>query len=125
MLIVSCLAFGQKIKLKDDKVFVDAKECLNYKSKGSTKNSFFTLDGKPAFYVDLIIVDGKGSYEKVSFVDSDEIATMRNEFSRKAIISQLIEMGVIENCKINPEKIKDYIKRYNQDYEKSIVRPSY
>ncbi|KQS92709.1 hypothetical protein [Chryseobacterium sp. Leaf394] len=129
MLIVSCLAFGQKIKLKDDKVYVDDKECLSYKSKVSVRNSFFTLDGKPVFYIDVIIVDSKlgvdGSYEKVSFADSEEISTTRNEYSRKAIILQLIEMGVIENCKFNPDRIKDYVKRYNQNFEKSIVRHSY
>jgi len=127
-ILTSFFAFGQKVKLKDDKVFIDDKECMKYTSKSlATKNSFSSLDGKPLFFIDLIST-GKGvddGYVKISFVDSDEFVTMETGFTKKMIISQLIEMGVINNCTFYPEKIKDYVKRYDQKYEQSIVRHTY
>lgn len=127
-LIITSLTFGQKVKLKDDKVFIDDKECLKYASKAlGTKNSFSSLDGKILFFVDLIST-GKGvddGYVKISFIDSDEFVTMQTGFTKKMIISQLIEMGIINNCTFYPDKIKDYVKRYDQKYEQSIVRHTY
>ncbi|WP_284463472.1 hypothetical protein [Chryseobacterium sp.] len=124
----SCFAFGQKVKLKNDKLFIDDKECMKYTSKElGTKNSFFSLDGKPLFFLDVIST-GKGiddGYIKISFTDSEEIVTMGVGYSKKSIVSQLIEMGVIDNCKINSERIKDYVKRYDQKYEQSIIRHTY
>lgn len=127
-ILASCLVFGQKVKLKDDKVFIDDKECMKYTSKSlATKSSFSTLDNKPLFFIDLIST-GKGvndGYIKVTFIDSDEFVTMETGFNKKAIISHLIEMGVINDCKFYPEKIKDYVKRYDQKYEQSIIRHTY
>lgn len=127
-IVISCLSFGQKVKLKDDKVFIDGQDCMKHTSKAlGTKNSFSSLDGKALFFIDFIST-GKGindGYIKISFIDSDEFVTRETGFTKKMIISQLIEMGVIDNCIFHPEKIKDYVKRYDQKYEQSIVRHTY
>lgn len=122
LLTISCFAFGQKVKLKDDILFIDSKECMHYSSKQlGTKNVFSSLDGKALFFIDFI---STGKYVKISFTDSDEIATIQSNVTRKKIIEQFLELGLIKDCTFFPEKIKNYIKRYDQKYEQSIIRYS-
>ena len=53
MLIVSCLAFGQKVKTKKNIVFVDGKEFLKAKEDGISRYSYTisSLDDKELFYL--------------------------------------------------------------------------
>lgn len=124
LLIVSCFAFGQKIKLKDDKVYVDDKECLKHESKNmGTINSFSNLTtGDKLFYVDYKDAGSRLGYVKIGFTGTDNVITLSSNHNRKDIIKSLIEEKVLENCKINFDNIKNFINRYNQHYEESIIR---
>ena len=127
LLIFFSFVLGQNkvdVKLKNDIVYVDGNECLKYSSPfmGNT-TTFYSLEGEKLFYFDVRDA-GKNSqgYIKIGFTDSDYTATVKNEISRKNIIKGLIEEGALENCKINQEKIKNFVTRFDQKYEQSIIR---
>lgn len=124
MFLVSYFAFGQKIELKKDIVYVDKAECLKYSSAfmGDTTD-FYSLSGEKLFYMDIKDA-GKYSagYLKIGFTGTDYVLTLKNEFTRKQIIRRLIEEKVLVDCKLNLENIKDFINRYDQKYEGSIIR---
>lgn len=130
LMIFTIFAFGQKVKLKKDIVYIDEQKCFAYESKNLANNNIIsTLDGEKLFFIDLIDQNGVGSrnneaYIKVSFIDSDEISTMPNAFSRKEIIEGMIDVGVIDKCTFKKEKIPNFIKRFDQRYEDSIIRVS-
>ena len=123
LIMIASFAFGQNVKLKDGKVLIDGNVCLNYEAKNlGSSNSFLSLEGKKLFYLDLQDGGGKLGYLKIGFSGTNYVLTLANENSRKEIIRKLIEEKVIEDCKINVDNIKEFVNRYDQHFEESIIR---
>jgi len=52
-------------------------------------------------------------------------ATLKNEVTRKNIIKGLIEEETLDiNCNFNKDKIRNFVNRFDQNFEKSIIRHS-
>lgn len=130
MLIISCLAFGQDIKLKDDHVFIDKNKCMRYVSKelGST-NTFYSLNGEKLFYMDINQNKRGNQFYKIQFTGSDEVikAVSPGMNTKKSFIKIMIEEGVInpKDCVINLANIKNFQDRYHDksfdDTETTVI----
>lgn len=127
LFIFSYFSFAQDkidVKLKKDIVYLNGNECLKFSSPfmGNT-TTFYSLEGEKLFYFDVRDA-GKNSqgYIKIGFTDSDYTATVKNEITRRSLVKGLIEEGALENCKINQDKIKNFVNRFDQNYEQSIIR---
>lgn len=120
MLIVSCLAFSQEVKMKGEFVSINGNKCMKFKSKnmgGST--TFFSIDGAKVFYIDAGDSNQGENYFKIQFVGSDDIITLTaDSFNyRIGFIKNMIEEGVINsNCQISLANIKSFKDRYHKDY---------
>jgi len=125
-IIISCLVFSQEVKMKKGIVYEDGKEVLKYTSQ-SNQTTYSTLEGNKILYIDFVPNNSRAdaSYFKVGFYDSDETATMKNNISPKRILVYLINESVLEKGKLNVQNISNFIKRYDEKFEESIIRHSY
>lgn len=119
--IISSIAFGQDVKLKDGFVVINKEKCFKYTSKNmSFYNNFYGLDDKKLFYIDGAKTKSDETYFKIQFTGSDEVITLpANAMNfRRGFLENLIEEGVINasNCNINLENIKMFKDRYNKNY---------
>ena len=127
-LAISCLVFGQDVKLKKDAVYVNNKECLKIISNNNRNFLFTNLNNEKMFSFDYIITgeDTKGfakGYVKVYFFETKDILTFQNDrFTKKMFIQNLISDNIIDNCALNVDNIKSFIQRYDEHYEESIIR---
>lgn len=117
--------FAQSVKFKDDKVFVDEKECLNY-SSDANNIELTTIDGKQTIFLKFIRTGegfNGGLYTKIIFVEQNKSLTTRSYiFTKKILVNKLLSNNVIVDCAINEESIDKFILKFDEKIEESLIR---
>ncbi|MXS71006.1 hypothetical protein GSF70_07230 [Flavobacteriaceae bacterium W22] len=118
-LTLGILIFSQKVTIKKDIVYLDAKECL--KITGDSNNvSFIDLNGNEIIFLKFVHNSRYGSlYNKITFLDQSLTLTSQSYiFGKKLLIEKLLESKVLNNCKLDEEKIKTFIMKYDENIER-------
>ncbi|MBW8524292.1 hypothetical protein K0U91_03550 [Chryseobacterium chendengshani] len=111
--------FSQKVTIKKDIIYLDAKECL--KITGDSNNvSIVDLNGNEIIFLKFIHNSRYGSvYNKITFLGQGLTLTSQSYiFSKKLLIEKLIESKVLNNCKLDEEKVNTFIMKYDENIER-------
>ena len=113
---------AQKIKIKKGVIYVDGETCLS--TEGYPINtSFYDVDGEEIIFMKYLDDPKDGQrYSKVTFLEQKiSFTTKSYVFTRKMLLRRLLAGKVIENCKLNPEKIERFILKYDENIEKDDI----
>lgn len=117
---------AQKAEFKKGKVFVDNKECLEYKKSDANNIEISTLDGTQTIYLKYIrtgIGHNGGLYTKIIFVEQDKSFTSRSYiFTKKILVQKLLADEVVKECMIDEEQINKFLMKYDEKIEESLIR---
>lgn len=126
-LIVSSIAFGQKVKIKKDVVYVDGKEWLltendtfDYSLFDRNKNEiiFFKYMRQNIGNTMLFNTSGKPNYYLVKFIGTDKSIEIR-EFPED-ILKIIYKSNVINSdFTINKDKLNILVEKYGNDFSKN------
>ncbi|WP_452232512.1 hypothetical protein [Lacinutrix sp. MEBiC02595] len=120
MLSISMMQ-AQKIKIKKGVIYVDGTECLSTEGY-PVKTSFYDLDGEEIIFMKYLETKRGESYAKVTFLDEKLSLTSKSIiFTRKMLLRRLLASKVIENCKLNPDKIARFILKFDEQVEKEDI----
>jgi len=106
---------AQKIKLKNEIVYIDGKECMKYKFiNGKTEINLYELNSDDEF----MHMSSLSGLTKIYFVSLNETMETRRNGVWKWRVKDLINHGVINTeCVFNEEKAKQYFKKFNEKKE--------
>jgi len=115
---------AQKIKIKKGVIYVDGESCLT--TEGYPVNtSFYDLDGDEIIFMKYLENTKGETYAKVTFLDQKLSLTSKSiVFTRKMLLRRLLASKVIENCKLNPEKVERFILKFDEQVEKDDINVS-
>ena len=119
-MLLTGLAFGQEIDIKNDIVSIDGKECLKI-SGGSNDVSISDMEGNEIIFLKFIH-DSKYAklYNKVTFLDQRISFTSKSYiFTKKLLIKKLVADKTLVDCKLNPEKVEKFVLKYDESVEKT------
>jgi hypothetical protein len=126
MFIFSCFAFGQKVKIKKDIVYIDGQEWLlaeedtfNYSIFDKNKNEiiFFKYVRQNTGDNMLFNRSGKPNYYFVKFIGTDKSIEIR-EFPED-ILKIIYKSNVINpDFTINQDKLNTLVEKYGNDFSK-------
>lgn len=118
-LFFMCLiGFSQEIKIKDDIVSIDGKECL--KISGDVNNvSISDLDGNEIIFLKYIHNSRYGSlYNKITFLDKKLSFTSKSYiFTKKLLIKKLLADKTLNECKLDPDKVEKFVLKFDENVE--------
>lgn len=119
-LIIGTLVFSQKVSIKKDIIYVDEKECLKITSSDANNVSISDLDGNEIIFLKFIHHSRYGAvYNKVTFLEQNLSFTSQSYiFTKKLLISKLVESKVLNNCKLDPDKVKTFVLKYDENIER-------
>jgi len=127
MLIVSCLAFGQKIKIKKDVVYVDDKEWLKVEDDGLNCSVFDKKMNEIIFMKfihqntnDNMLFNGSGkpNYYLVKFIGTDKSIEIRE--LPKDILKIIYKTNVINSdLTLDQDKLNILVEKYGNDFSKN------
>ena len=119
LLIVNS-SFSQSLNIKKDIVFIDGKECLKISKSDANNIAILDLEGKEIIFLKFIHDSKYGSlYNKIIFLDQKVSFTSKTYiYTKKLLIKRLLAEKVIENCKLNTEKIEKFILKFDEEVEK-------
>lgn len=109
-----CSMSAQKVKFKKGKVLINKAECFKYDG-GALSNTVTLYDFKDNEVLSFEWI--QGNYSNPTHFDvffaSEEIRVKikTNTAGRKDFIKRLIKGKVIKDCKLDPEKLKVFIKK--------------
>ena len=107
---------AQKVKIKKDIVYLDGTECL--KISGDSNNvSFSDLEGNEIMFLKFIHNSRYARlYTKITFFDQDLSFTSSSYiFNKKLLIKKLIDDGTLKNCKLDAEKVKRFVTKFDEN----------
>jgi len=112
---------AQKIKIKKGVIYVDGENCLT--TEGYPVNtSFYDTDGEEIIFMKYLETKKGETYAKVTFLDQKLSLTSKSiVFTRKMLLRRLLTNKVIENCKLNPEKVERFILKFDEQVEKDDI----
>lgn len=112
---------AQKIKIKKGVIYVDGENCLS--TEGYPVNtSFYDTDGEEIIFMKYLETKKGETYAKVTFLDQKLSLTSKSiVFTRKMLLRRLLASKVIENCKLNPEKVERFILKFDEQVEKDDI----
>lgn len=112
---------AQKIKIKKGVIYVDGENCLT--TEGYPVNtSFYDTDGAEIIFMKYLETKKGETYAKVTFLDQKLSLTSKSiVFTRKMLLRRLLASKVIENCKLNPEKVERFILKFDEQVEKDDI----
>jgi hypothetical protein len=113
-------SFCQSFDIKNNIVFIDGKECLKISSSDPNNVAILDADGNEIIFLKFIHDSKYGSlYNKIIFLDQKVSFTSKTYiYTKKNLIKRLLAEKVIENCKLNSEKIEKFILKFDEDVEK-------
>ena len=119
LLIVNS-SFSQSFNIKKDIVFIDGKECLKISKSDANNIAILDLEGKEIIFLKFIHDSKYASlYNKIIFLDQKVSFTSKTYiYTKKLLIKRLLAEKVIENCKLNTEKIEKFILKFDEEVEK-------
>lgn len=112
------IGFSQEIKIKDDIVSIDGKECL--KISGDVNNvSISDLDGNEIIFLKYIHNSRYGSlYNKITFLDKKLSFTSKSYiFTKKLLIKKLLADKTLNECKLDPDKVEKFVLKFDENVE--------
>lgn len=118
LLLISLVTFSQEIKIKDDIVLIDGKECL--KIGGDANNvSISDLEGNEIVFLKFIHNSKYGPlYNKITFLDKKLSFTSKSYiFSKKLLIKKLLADKTLNECKLDSEKVEKFVMKYDENIE--------
>jgi hypothetical protein len=118
LLLMSLFGFSQEIKIKNDIVLIDGKECL--KISGDANNvSISDLDGNEIIFLKFIHESKYGSlYNKITFLDKKLSFTSKSYiFTKKLLIKKLLSDKTLNECKLDSEKVEKFVLKYDENVE--------
>ena len=126
MFIASCFAFGQKVKIKKDIVYVDGKEWLlaeednfNYSIFDKNKNEIIFVKYMKQNIGDNMLFNrsGKPNYYLVRFIGTDKSIEIR-EFPED-ILKIIYKSNVVNSdFTLNQDKLNTLVEKYGNDFSK-------
>ncbi len=116
---ISIVAFGQEIKIKDNTVFVDGKECLKINVSDPNNITFLDMNGKEIIFLKYIHNTKYGSvYCKITFLEQKKSFTSKNYiYTKKLLIKRLVAEKLLENCSINSDKLDVFLLKFDENVE--------
>ncbi|NML70197.1 hypothetical protein HHL23_10350 [Chryseobacterium sp. RP-3-3] len=126
MLAFSCLAFGQKVKIKKDIVYVDGQQWL-LAEKDAFNCSIFDKNKNEIIFIKYIkqsIGDnmlfnrsGKPNYYLVKFIGTDKSIEIRE--LPEDILKIIYKSNVVNpDLTLNPDKLRTLVEKYGNDFSK-------
>ncbi|MCL9804944.1 hypothetical protein NAT51_05410 [Flavobacterium amniphilum] len=117
--LISQMGFSQEIKIKDDIVTVDGKECLKINDSDANNVSILDLEGNEIIFLKFIHNSRYARlYTKVTFLKEKLTFTSSSYiFTKKLLIKKLLADNTLENCKLNPEKVERFVLKYDESVE--------
>lgn len=118
LFLISLVSFSQEIKIKDDIVSIDGKECL--KIGGDANNvSISDLEGNEIIFLKFIHNSKYGSlYNKITFLDKKLSFTSKSYiFTKKLLIKKLLADKTLSECKLDSEKVEKFVMKYDENVE--------
>ncbi|MDO6597824.1 hypothetical protein Q4512_12940 [Oceanihabitans sp. 2_MG-2023] len=120
MLSISIMQ-AQKIKIKKGIISVDGTACLS--TDGDPINiSFYDTNGEEIIFMKYLDTKRGENYMKITFLDQKLSLTSKSIiFTRKMLVRRLLSNKVIENCKLNPDKVERFILKFDENIEKEDI----
>ena len=118
LFLISLIGYSQEIKIKDDIVSIDGKECL--KIGGDANNvSILDLEGNEIIFLKFIHNSKYGKlYNKVTFLDKKlSFTSMSYIFTKKLLIKKLLDDKTLNECKLDSEKVEKFVMKYDENVE--------
>lgn len=111
---------AQNITIKKDIIFLDEKQCLKVTSSDPNNVSISDLDGNEIIFLKFIHNSRYASlYNKITFLEQGLTFTSQSYiFNKKLLIKKLIEGGVLNNCKLDENKLKIFVMKYDENIER-------
>lgn len=123
LLFLAFGAFSQEIKIKDETIFLDEVACM--KVVKNNPNNITITDMEDNELIDLKFIHNTkyaSVYNKITFVEQDISFTSKNYvYTVKLLMKKLVADKTVDNCKLNPDKIKRFVQKYDEDVEKKEV----
>lgn len=116
--LMSFVGFSQEVKIKNDIVSIDGKECL--KIGGDVNNvSISDLEGNEIIFLKFIHGSKYGAlYNKVTFLNQKlSFTSMSYIFSKKLLIKKLLADKTLIDCKLDSEKVEKFVMKYDESVE--------
>ena len=120
LFLISLVSFSQEIKIKNDILSIDGKECL--KIGGDSNNvSISDLEGNEIIFLKFIHNSKYGSlYNKITFLDQKlSFTSMSYIFNKKLLIKKLLADKTLIDCKLDSEKVERFVMKYDESVEKN------
>lgn len=117
LLLISLLSYSQEIKIKNDIVSIDGKEC--FKISGDPNNvSFSDLEGNEIIFLKYVHNSNYGKlYNKIVFLDKKISFTSKFIFTKKLLIKKLLADQTLNECKLDNEKVEKFVMKYDENIE--------
>lgn len=120
VLMMRCNVFCQDIKIKDETIYVDDVACM--KVVKNNPNNITITDMSDNELIDLKFIHNTkyaDLYNKITFVEQNISFTSKTYiYTVKLLIKKLIADKTVDNCKLNPDKVKRFVQKYDEDVEK-------
>lgn len=119
-LFFNTLLFSQKLEIKKDIVYVDGKECLKIISSDPNNIAIADLEGKEIIFLKFIHDSKYASlYNKITFLEQNLQLTSKSYiFNKRLLLKKLVESNVLNNCKLDPDKVKTFVLKYDENVER-------
>lgn len=124
LLSVACLLAtlsgkAQDIAFRKKTVYVDGAECLQIKASDPNNISFLNRQGEELFFLKYATTRrGNLRYCKVIFLKERKSLTAANYmFLQKSLVKKLVESGTLKDCALVPEKVDEFILKYDEGVE--------
>lgn len=113
LFLMSISLFSQEVDFKKGIVYIDGKECLKYESE--TNNvSFQDLNGNDIMVLKFLREYGTVYTEVIFFESKKRFSSRTYIFTKKSLIEKLIKSNTLFDCKIDTDKVKIFVQKYDE-----------
>lgn len=113
LFLMSISLFSQEVDFKKGIVYIDGKECLKYESE--TNNvSFQDLNGNDIMVLKFLREYGTVYTEVIFFESKQRFSSRTYIFTKKSLIEKLIKSNTLFDCKIDADKVKIFVQKYDE-----------
>lgn len=110
---------AQSIDVKKGIIYVDGKECLKVDKSDPNSVSIADLNDNDIIYLKYIHNTRYASlYNKIIFLHAHETFTSKTFiYTVKLLMKRLLDTKVIDNCTLNPDRIDNFVLKYDENVE--------
>ncbi len=118
-LLISSLGFSQEIKIDNDIVSIDGKECLKINDSDPNNVSILDLNNNEIVFLKFIRNSKYAPlYTKITFLDQKLSFTSKSYiFTKKLLLKKLLSDKTLNDCKLDPEKVEKFVLKYDENVE--------